>query len=156
MTLTRRVTATVLLLAGVALVFGGLTSALGRSPAGILASLAAIAGLLYAGGVWFGASARPHDLSAIIYTRDLLIAAGADRGRRLAELFPPAMQRELEAYCREALDGRAARFSCSADPERRRFEASPVRTADGIVACGILLSDLLLRAIAPQHLTPVA
>src|SRR5262249_30751701 len=63
---SHRVGSTVLLAGGVFLVFGGISSALGFSTSGIVASLAAVAALLYAGGVWFGAA--PHaDPSILVF-----------------------------------------------------------------------------------------
>ena len=49
-----RMLSNVLFLGGLALVFVGITSAIGVSVAGVLATAAAVAALLYAGAVWFG------------------------------------------------------------------------------------------------------
>ena len=49
----RRVTSGILLGAGIALVLAGLSAALGSTIPAILASLAVVAALLFAGGVWF-------------------------------------------------------------------------------------------------------
>ncbi len=138
-----RVGSTALLTAGVVLVFGGLSSALGYSTSGVVASLAAIAALLYTGGVWFGGA--PHaDPSIVLFSRDLTVAGGALRGRRVVELFEADMRREIESACREALDGRPSRVSCGGGASRQTFEASPVRGADGLVAYGVLLSGALI------------
>jgi hypothetical protein len=143
---SRRAASTALLACGVILVFAGFTAALGVSAAGLAASLAAVAGLLYAGAVWFGARAAPLD--ALVFDHRLVLAAGAAKGRLLVDLFPKALRSELEQYCRAALAGHAAHFSCAADPERRVFEVAPIRTADGLVLYGILLSGSLLSADA--------
>jgi hypothetical protein len=65
---TSRVGSTVLLAGGVVLVFAGMSAALGFSISGVLATLAAIAALLYAGGVWFG-ERRRADPSVVVFTR---------------------------------------------------------------------------------------
>jgi hypothetical protein len=143
MTIFRRALTTALLIAGVSLVFSGLTAAQGPSLAAVTASAAAIAALLYAGAVWFGGGSS--DEAAIIFDRDLTIASGRGRGTPVTSFFPAAMSRDLERHCRQALDGYPSTFSCASDPARRRFEAVPVRTADGTVAYGILLSGAMLQ-----------
>lgn len=141
---SHRVGSTVLLAGGVFLVFGGLSSALGFSTAGIVASLAAIAALLYAGGVWFGDT--PHtDPSIVVFTPDLTVAGGALRGRPVADLFDEDMRRDIEAACRDAIGGRPSRFASGRGSARQTFEASPVRGADGLVTFGILLSGAILE-----------
>jgi hypothetical protein len=139
---TQRVGSTVLLAGGVVLVSGGLSSALGFSASGIVASLAAIAALLYAGGVWFGASAHT-DSSVILFTHDLMVAGGALGGRRVADVFDAALRGQIEAVCRDALGGRSTRISCASSGSRQTFEASPVRNGDGTVLYGVLLSGTL-------------
>ena len=60
--MARRVASAILFVGGVAVIFFGLSSALGFSVTGLVASAAAIAALLYAGAVWFGGtSARLPD-----------------------------------------------------------------------------------------------
>ena len=146
-----RAISAVLLFGGVAIVFAGLSAALGLSPAGIAASAAAIAGLLYAGGVWFGGG-RESAGAPVLFTRGLTIAGGRGHGTPVVELFPPAMREEVEARCRAALDGHASRFTCQGPAGARRMDVAPVRTADGTVAYGLLFdaaesgvaSDLLV------------
>ena len=149
-----RVLTTIGLLAGLALVFAGLMAALDFSAGGAFASAAVIVGLLYAGAVWFGSPAK--DASAILFDRQLLVITGSDRGRPLSTLFPTSMTRELESRCRDALDGCPSRFSCAADPEHRRFEAATVRTADGAIAYGMLLSGAMLPALTREDVATVA
>jgi hypothetical protein len=141
---TSRVGSTVLLAGGVVLVFAGMSAALGFSISGVLATLAAIAALLYAGGVWFG-ERRRADPSVVVFTRDLTVAGGALAGRRVADLFDQYMRLPIESACREALDGRASRFACGQGSSRQTFEAAPVRGVDGLVTCGVLLSGALLE-----------
>jgi hypothetical protein len=150
-----QIVATMLLLAGVGLVFAGMSSALNFSLPGIIAAVATIAGLLYAGGVWFGAAA-PAETSALIFDRRLIIVSGTQPGRPIGDLFPLSVRRDVEQRCRDAFDGRSTRFSIPGETDRRRFEVAPIRTADGLVAYGILLSGAMVPAISQEQLTPVA
>jgi len=147
---SHRVGSTVLLAGGVFLVLGGLGSALGFSTSGILASLAAVIALRYAGGVWFG-GASSADPSVVVFTPELTIASGALSGRRVADLFEAGMRRDIEVGCREALCGRPFRFSSGTGLSERAFEAAPVRGADGLVICGVLLSGATI--VSPSALT---
>ena len=126
----------VLLAGGVLLVFAGLASALSFSPTGMIASAAAIAALLYAGAVWFGAAPRA-DPSVVLFTPQLTVAAGPLAGRAVPELFPIALRKEIDARCRAALAGQSSRFSPAGG---ETFEAAPVRGADGLIVFGILIS----------------
>lgn len=127
-----------LLAGGVVLVFAGLSSALGFSLAGVLASTAAIAALLYAGAVWFG-DARRADPSVVLFTPALIVAGGPLTGRPVADLFPAALRGDIEARCRDALAGTASHFTCGSVS----FSATPVRDAAGAVVYGLLLSGSL-------------
>ena len=133
---SHRIGSYVLLAGGVLLVFAGLASALGFSASGMVASGAAIAALLYAGGVWFGPAPRA-DVSVVLYTPQLTVAAGPLSGRGLVDLFPAASRREIEAHCRAALAGESQRF---AGAEGQTFEASPVRSAEGAIVYGVLIA----------------
>jgi hypothetical protein len=144
-----------LLAGGLLLVFAGLSAALGFSTSGMLASAAAIVALLYAGGVWFGA-ASCDDGSIVLFTRGLTVAHGPFAGRPVRDLFPGAPAEEIEARCREALDGHRARFSCGTGPARRTFSANPVRIEDGVIMYGVLTSDTVTPAVTRDRLTPVA
>ncbi|PYR90202.1 MAG: hypothetical protein DMF84_22190 [Acidobacteria bacterium] len=155
MTQRHQIVSTVLLLAGVGLVFAGMSSALNFSLPGIIATVATIAGLLYAGSVWFGGGA-PSEPSVLIFDRHLIIVSGAHPGRPVGDLFPLGVRRDVEQRCRDAFDGRSTRFSIPGDAPRRRFEVAPIRTADGLVAYGILLSGAMVPLISQEQLTPVA
>jgi len=133
---TYRLGSSVLLASGVLLVFAGLTAALHFSPAGIVASAAVIAALLYAGGVWFGGSPR-IDASVVLFTPALLVAAGPLAGRPMLDLFPMAARKDIDAHCRAAIGGQATRFTCGAG---QIFDAAPVKSADGLVVYGILIA----------------
>jgi hypothetical protein len=143
---TPRAGSTVLLGGGVFLVFAGLSSALGFSLSGMIASAAAIAALLYAGGVWFGEPPR-EDYTIVLFTPALVIANGPLAGRPIADLYADTMRREIESRCRAALDGHPSHFSCAPG---REFHATPVRSADGAVMFGLLLSGSLARDRAAQ------
>jgi hypothetical protein len=138
---------TVLFIAGVALLFAGITRAVGFSLAGVIATAAAVGALLYAGAVWFG---RPRErCSAVIFTRELIVAAGERAGSGIGDLVPVAVSAEVIARCRAALDGQGSAFAPVSDPSRRTFEALPIRSADGAIACGLLLIGMRLPAGEP-------
>lgn len=147
---SHRAGSTVLLAGGIVLVFAGLSAAQGFSMAGMIASTAVIAALLYAGGVWFAEGPRA-DPAMVLFTPALVIASGPLAGRPVAEMYPETVRREIESRCRAALAGQAAHFSCGAAGE---FHATPVRSADGAVIFGLLLSGSLARVRA-DHFTAV-
>lgn len=146
---SHRAGSTVLLAGGVFMVFAGLSSALGFSLSGMIASAAAIAALVYAGGVWFGEAPRADaaDREVVLFTPELLIATGPLTGRPVADMYPAAMRREIESRCRAALAGEASHFSSGPG---REFNATAVRAADGAVIFGLLLSGSLARVRADQ------
>jgi hypothetical protein len=138
----------VLLAGGVVLVFAGLSSALDYSLPGIVASVAAIAALLYAGGVWFGEAPRA-DPSLLLFTPSLAVARGPLAGHAISALFPDHMRTEIDARCRDALAGAATHFTCGSGADRRVFTVTPVRDAAGAITYGLLLSgDLAASATA--------
>ena len=134
---SRRGGSYVLVAGGLVLVFAGLASAMAFSLSGLIASAAAIAALLYAGGVWFGAAPR-LDASVVLFTPQLTVAAGPLAGRAVADLFPIALREEIDVQCRAALLGESRRFSPAAGAT---FEAAPVRGVDGLIVYGILIAD---------------
>jgi len=137
-----------LLAGGVVLVFAGLSSALDYSLPGIVASVAAIAALLYAGGVWFGDAPRA-DPSLLLFTPSLAVARGPLAGHAVSALFPDDMRPEIDARCRDALAGAATHFTCGSGADRRAFTVTPVRDAAGAITYGLLLSgDLAASAAA--------
>ena len=139
---SHRVASFVLLAGGLLLVFAGLASALDYSPAGMAASGAAIAALLYAGGVWFSAPQPPADSQVVLFTRTLTVASGASLGRPVADLFPGVNPPVIDQNCQQALDGRSTRFTAAG----RTFAASPVRSPEGAVIYGLLLSGRAAEA----------
>jgi hypothetical protein len=143
---SHRIASSALLVSGVILVFAGYTAALGLSLVGAVASLTAVIGLLYAGAVWFRAQAP--SVEALVFDQRLILAGGDAKGRALTDLFPPPLRADIEQYCRAALAGHSARFSCAADPDRRSFAVAPIRTADGLVLHAILMWGALEGADA--------
>jgi hypothetical protein len=125
-----------LLTGGLVLVFAGLSASAGFSLSGTMASAAAMLALLYAGGVWFGSSSDA-DRSVLLFTRALIVATDPLSGRRLRDLFPHANGSVLEDACRLALAGHPARLSCGT---AETFAISPVRSAEGAVIYGLLLT----------------
>jgi hypothetical protein len=141
-----RLVSTVLLALGAALVFAGLTRALAFTLTGIVASIAGIAALLYIGGVWFGAPAAAAPAAAptaalLVFDRDRRIVSGPALGQPLSLQFPEMLRAEIEQHCTTALAGTATRFPCLHNGRMVVFDAIPVRTADGAIVYGILLSS---------------
>ena len=62
--------------------------------------------------------------------------------------FPEMLRAEIEQRCAVALAGTSTRFPCLHNGRMMVFDAVPVRTADGAVIYGILLSTDLEPAIA--------
>jgi hypothetical protein len=138
--LARRV-ASVLLALGVLLVFAGFTAAMGFTAWGILASVAAVAALVFAGATWFGSSApRPSASPLLVFDRDRRIVTGEAAGQPLISVFPHILQPEIDRHCAAALSGTGGRFRCLQNGQMVIYDVLPVRTHDGVVAYGILLS----------------
>lgn len=148
----KRVLSSVLLACGIVLVFTGLSSALGFSVPAMIASIAAIAALLYAGGVWFGAAPlvpRPSGAGAVIvFDRDLNVATGFATGEPLLSQFPEPIRPEIEKRCRAALRGESAQFTCEYAGRRLVFDASPVSNIAGVVLYGVLITGAGTPAVS--------
>lgn len=127
----------VLLAGGLVLVFAGVSSALGFSLWGMAATTAAIVALLYAGGVWFGTPPPAADGSVVLFTHALTVASGPHAGRAIADLYPASIRPSIEDGCRRALAGQPTRFTFEGSAP---FATSPVRSAEGAVVYGLLLS----------------
>lgn len=157
MALLKRLASSLLLASGIVLVFAGLSTALGFTAVGILASIGVIGALLYAGGVW-SAQAPPALAPAgtetvILFDRALRIAAGAAPGTPLLAQFPEMLRPEIEAHCRAALRGEHTHFACEHAGTRFVFDASPVQTFGGAVLYGALIGGagarVTIRTRAP-------
>ena len=142
----KRLVSGVLLVLGVMLVLVGFITALGFTPGGMLASVAAIAALLYAGAIWFApppavrAASPPPSTPIVVFDRDQRIVSGDATGQPVAGGFPQIIRPEIERRCAAALAGTSARFACLLDGRTTVFDVLPVRTADGAVLYGILLT----------------
>ena len=143
----RRFASFALLILGVTLVFLGLTRSLGVTPASVLASVAAIAALLYTGGVWFGSTAPrpgvvatpPGAAGPILFDRDGRLIAGPAAGQPVASQFPDSLRPDIERHCAAALAGRTARFLCTRDGQPLTFDVLPVLGAGGTIVYGVLV-----------------
>ena len=142
-----RAISSALLVAGVVLVFAGLTSALGFTVGGTIASLAAVVMLVYAGAVWFGRAAPPPAQPGpaepvIVFDKTLRIVCGAGRGTSLVAQFPESLHARIRGACAAALGGAAGSFTCRYGATEVAFDAVPVRATDGSVVYGMLLSGV--------------
>ena len=127
---------------GLALVVVGLSAALGFTVGGILASIAAVAALLYAGSVWL--SERPVATpSVIVFDRDLRITGGPHAGQPIGTQFPPAMRDEIERRCVAAITGQHSRFVCRDGAHQRVFDAALVLSERPPEICGVLVEGAL-------------
>jgi hypothetical protein len=121
-----RVASSVLFAAGIGLVLIGLSAALGFTAPGVIASLAAVAALLYAGGVWFGDRAAVEPPVVLVFDRDLRLIGGRHAGEPIVTRFPPELRDSIERHCAAAVAGRHSRFTCSEGGRLRLFDAAPV------------------------------
>ena len=148
----KRAASSLLLAGGIVFVFAGLSTALGFGREGILASVAVIAALLYAGGVWFGGTpailAPAGGETVMVFDRSLRITAGAAPGTALLSKFPEPLRPEIEMRCRLALQGEHTHFDCEHAGARLSFDISPVHTIHGMVLYGVLITGSGLRAPA--------
>lgn len=140
----RRLLSLTLLVAGVGLVFGGISHALGFTLPGMAASAIAIIALLYAGATWFGPAplvpASPGAALVLVFDRDLAVVAGAAPGTPVGRAFPAALRPRIEAHCRAAIDGEATHFACEMDGQRLVIEAFPVAVAPGAVPYAVIIA----------------
>lgn len=133
----------VLLAGGVVLTFAGLSSALGFTPSGMLASAAVIAVLLYAGGVWLGRSPAPAiggTATIVVFDRALRVASGPGAGSPVSAAFPHSIRSDIERHCLAALEGEPSHFVCEHGPARFAFDVAPVRNIAGVVLFGVLMT----------------
>src|SRR4051812_27947096 len=157
----RHLASSVLLAAGIVLTFTGLSSALGFTTGGMIASVAAIAALLYAGGTWLGGApglAPAGAGSVLLFDRSLRVASGATPGAFVMAQFPEPIRPEIEAHCRAALRGEHAHFVCEHRNARFVFDVAPVQSVDGVVLYGVLMTGAGVRqpgVPAAPMLTPV-
>ena len=139
-----RLSASTLLGVGVVLVFAGYSAALGFTAFGVLASVAAIATLMYAGATWFPRTAtKAADTTEatplVVFDRSRRIVGGDAAGELLELQFPEILRGEVQRHCAAALHGASTRFPCLQNGRMVVFEALPVRAADGSIIYGILI-----------------
>jgi hypothetical protein len=142
----KRLASSLLLAAGMVMVFAGLSAALGFTVPGMLASLAAMTALLYAGGVWFGQSAAADAPCVIVFDTTLRISGGPLAGQPLVAQFPLLMRGEIQRRCEEAIRGTHSRFTCSDGWRSRTFDAAPVLSGHQSVVCGVLIEGAAIPA----------
>lgn len=128
--------------AGILLVFTGLSTSMGFTLPGMLASVGLIAALLYAGAMWFGAptllALPPGAEAVIVFDRELRVAAGPGIGTSVLTRFPVAVRSEVERRCRAALGGAVVHFVCEIGRRRLAVEIAPVASPSGPAQYAIL------------------
>ncbi len=158
----KRHASSLLLASGIAVVFAGLSAALGFTAGGMIASVAAIASLLYAGGLWFGSAPATLAVAGadtvIVFDRSLRITAGGAPGASLLLRFPEPLRPEIEMRCHLALRGEHTHFDCEHGGARLSFDIAPIQSVSGTVLYGVLIagSGVPMRAVSAAPLTTVA
>ena len=134
----RRLVSPVLFAAGVALVLIGMSAAQGWSAPGIVASVAAIAALLYVGGVWFGSAAPSASgrAAVMVFDADLRLVSSARQGEPVVSAFPAADRHAVRHACASAMAGEFTRITASG----MQFSVVPVRAGDGRVILGMIVT----------------
>jgi hypothetical protein len=127
----RRLTSSLLLAGGIVLVFAGINAALGYSAPGIVASVAAIAGLLYAGAAW-GQSA-PGPTRVLVFDHHLQLTTGEP----LLARFPEDQRDEVRAKATATLAGARA----SVLLEGRPMLMAPITSDAGAVLYGAIVES---------------
>ncbi len=143
-----RVASSVLFASGIGLVLIGLSAALGFTIPGIVASVAAVAALLYAGGVWFGDRAAIVAPSVLVFDRDLKVIGGPHAGQPLVSRFPMPMRAEIAHHCASAVAGQSSRFTCHDGAAQRVFDAAPIITGRPSDISGVLVEGAPMTARA--------
>jgi hypothetical protein len=131
-----------LLVAGVTLVFVGVTRSVGFSLAGIIASLAAVVALLYSGAVFFGASLAPHTEkrdTIFVFDRTIRLVGGAHQGMPIRAVLRGIAEGDLESRCSAVFSGKTDRFAYTAATPPMHVDIVPVRDVDGVVVLGMVI-----------------
>lgn len=126
-----RLLSSLLLAAGIVLVFTGINAALGFSLSGIVASVAAIAGLLYAGAAWGGRPARSEGV--ILFDRHLRLTTGEP----LLTRFPATQHDEVRAKATATLAGARASLTVGG----RQLLMAPIVSETGAVLYGAIIES---------------
>jgi len=140
-----RLTSLLLFAAGIALIFAGLSRSVGATAPGMLASTAAIAALLYAGGIWFG-TPLSEGPSILVFNHTLTLSGGPLAGKPVVSQFPIWMRGEIRRRCEAAIAGEYSRFTCSDGLRSRTFDAAPITNGEGSVVCGVLIEGAAIPA----------
>jgi hypothetical protein len=148
----KRAFSSLLLAGGIVLILVGLIAAIGMTTTGVVASIALVAALLYAGGLWFGGgspviSAPGADI-VLVFDRSLAIAAGPAPGTSVMTQFPAPLRPEIEMRCRLALRGEHTHFECEQGGARLAFDIAPIQSIQGVVNYGVLISGGAAAAAA--------
>jgi hypothetical protein len=130
----RRLLPHVLFASGVVLVLTGLSAA--QSTAGMVASVSAVAALLYVGAVWFGGvpSPRKAGTEILLFDGAMRIVSPSIRGRSVVSAFPDSSRSAVEQACAAALAGEFTRFAI----DGVQFSVVPIRGNDGRVIYGMI------------------
>jgi hypothetical protein len=162
MGVVKRAASSLLMACGIVFVIVGLSAAFGFTLGAMVASVAAITALLYAGGAWFGGAPAPlvpaGAETVIVFDRSLRVAAGATPGTPLLSRFPEPLRPEIEMRCRLALKGEHTHFDCEHAGARFSFDIAPVPSFHGMVLYGVLITGAGKRvpAATSAPLTTVA
>lgn len=133
-----RLASSLLLAAGLVLVFAGLSTALGYTLVGMLASVGVVAALLYAGGIWFGRGSPTPSPPVTVFDRNLVLLPGTP----LLDGFEETARATVRAQCLAALAGERAQFTAGG----RTFDVTPIHTSDGAVLYGALIERRAVTA----------
>ena len=139
----KRVVSAVLLACGIILVFAGLSAALGFTALGILASVAAIAALLYAGAVWFGeAPSRRSPPAPKPSSSSIARCAWRPAARRACRSwrsFPSACAPKSKRGAARPSAANIRTSTATHAGARLSFDIAPVQI-HGVVLYGVLIS----------------
>lgn len=139
--LMNRTASSILFASGIALVMIGLTAALGFTVLGMVASIAAVGALLYAGGLWFGDKSGLLGPAVLVFDRELCITGGPFAGKPVSSTFPPPIRGEVERRCAAAIAGQHSRFTCSDGVRQRTFDVAPVQSGRAQEIAGVLVES---------------
>ncbi|MFL6279070.1 MAG: hypothetical protein ACJ731_03090 [Vicinamibacterales bacterium] len=158
----KRAFSSILFAAGIVTILMGLTTAFGFTVGGVVTSVALVAALLYAGGLWLGGGSASIAAAGadvvIVFDRSLRITAGPGPGASVMTQFPEALRPEIEMRCRLALRGEHTHFECEHGGARLAFDIAPIQSIQGVVLYGVLISGsgIAAPAAAAAPLTTVA
>ena len=141
----KRIVSSALFAIGIALIFVGWIRLLGTTAPALLASTAAIAALLYAGGIWFG-SALTDGPTILVFNHTLTISGGPLAGKPVVSQFPIWMRGDIRRHCEAAIAGKYSRFTCAGAIRPRTFDAAPITNGEGTVVCGVLIEGAAIPA----------